>query len=227
MTGAPSGAYPDTDRLTGRFLRGRPMPGQETRAATTMARIIMAARRLFLARNYAEVTTDAIAREAAVTKGGLYHHFPSKESLYVSMMLSDLERKRELFEQAVSAEGTSRERLARLTRDFLELAPEDRELIRLVRRDINIFSGGDRDRLVRAYQRALPEQVESIVRDGIRDGELEPGDPRLLSWSFVALVEIVIGDYAHNVLGGTAARLDHVLELFFGGAAARPVGVGA
>ncbi len=69
--------------------------------------------------------------------------------------------------------------------------------------------------------------MEAIIRDGVRDGELEPGDPRLLSWSFVGLVEIVIGDYAREVLGGTEARLDHVLELFFGGAAARPVGVGA
>ena len=203
------------------------MPSQESRAATTMARILSVARRLFLAKNYAEVTTDAIAREAEVTKGGLYHHFPSKESLYISMMLSDLERKRELFEKSVAMTGSARERLGRLTRDFLELPAEERELIRLVRRDINTFGGEDRDRLVRAYQRALPEQVEAIISDGVRDGELEPGDPRILSWSFVALVEIVIGDYAHDVLGDTDARLAHVLELFFGGAAARPVGVGA
>lgn len=200
------------------------MAGSETKAEATAARIIGAARRLFLAKSYAEVTTDLIARAADVTKGGLYHHFPSKEALYLSMMLEDLERKRHLFEQAVVMAGDCRERLARLTRDFLELPADDRELIRLVRRDINIFDGEDRDRLVRAYQRALPEQVEAIVRDGIRDGELAGADPRLLSWSFVALVEIVIGDYAHQVLGDTTARLDHVLELFFGGAVALAVG---
>jgi AcrR family transcriptional regulator len=200
------------------------VPGQDTRAATTQARIIGEARGLFLSKNYAEVTTDMIARAAEVTKGGLYHHFPSKESLYVSMMLSDLEHKRELFSQAVAMEGTCRERLTRLTRDFLELPVEERELIRLVRRDINIFGGDERDRLVRAYQRALPEQVEAIVRDGISDGEIDPGDARLLSWSFVGLVEVVIGDYAHAVLADMAARLDHVLDLFFDGAASRRVG---
>lgn len=197
----------------------------ETRAEATAARIVGAARRLFLAKNYAEVTTDLIARAAEVTKGGLYHHFPSKESLYLSMMLDELERKRLLFAEAVAMEGDCRRRLARLTRDFLELPVEEREVIRLVRRDINIFGGDERDRLVRAYQRALPEQVEAIVRDGIRDGELEVADPRLLSWSFVALVEIVIGEYAERALGGTAARLDHVLSLFFGGAAVDKVEV--
>jgi len=200
------------------------MASQDSRSATTIAKIRAAARTLFLARNYADVTTDMIARAAAVTKGGLYHHFASKELLYISMMLSDLEGKRALFEQAVAMKGTCRDRLARLTRDFLNLPDEERELIRLVRRDINTFHGEDRNRLIRAYQRALPEQVEAIVRDGIAAGELAAADPRLLSWSYVALVEIVIGDHAARVLGGTESRLDHVLGLFFDGAEV-PAGV--
>jgi len=198
--------------------------GQDTRAAATVARIVGAARRLFVAKSYAEVTTEMIARAADVTKGGLYHHFASKEALYVSMMLEHLGESRSLFEEAAAMEGSARVRLGRLTRDFLDLPAQERELMRLVRRDINIFSGDDRDRLVRAYQEALPQRVEEIVTDGIRDGEIEPTDPRLLSWSFVALVEVVIGEYAHAVLGeSTSARLDHVLDLFFGGAAAQRV----
>ncbi len=195
-----------------------------TRSEATAARIIAAARKLFVASNYADVTTDMIATAAEVTKGGLYHHFPSKEKLYVTMMLDELERKRLLFAAAVASEGTCRERLERLTRDFLELSYEERELTRLVRRDINVFCGEERDRLVRAYQRALPERVEEIIEDGIRDGELAPGDARILSWSFVALVEVVIGDYADHVYGTTEARLGHVVDLFFDGAATRPTG---
>lgn len=201
------------------------MPAPDTRAATTMARIVGVARRLFIAQSYAEVTTEMIARTANVTKGGLYHHFASKEALYMSMMLEHLGRMESLFQQAAAMDGSARERLSRLTRDFLELPAEERELMRLVRRDVNIFGPADRDRLVAAYQKALPEHVEAIIGDGIRDGELGTGDARLLSWSFVALVEVVLADYAGAVLGvETTARLDHVLELFFGGVAAQPVG---
>jgi AcrR family transcriptional regulator len=195
-----------------------------TRSEATVARIIATARTLFVARNYADVTTDMLASAAGVTKGGLYHHFASKESLYASMMLDDFERKRRLFEQAVASPGTCRERLARLTRDFLSLSEEERELARLVRRDINTFTGADRERLVRAYQLALPEQIEAIIRDGMKDGELAQGDPRILSWSFVALVEVVVSQYAYDVLGSTSSRLDHVLDLFFDGAACKPNG---
>lgn len=201
------------------------MATQDERSANTTARILAAARTLFLSRPYADVTTDMIARAADVTKGGLYHHFPSKEQLYLSMMLGDLENKHRLFQGAVGMEGTCRERLARLTRNFLDLPDDESGLMRLVRRDINTFTGEDRERLVRAYQRALPEQVEAIVRDGIRDGELAPTDARLLSWFYVALVEIVLGDYAAGLLGDAESRLDHVLGLFFEGAAAVPLGV--
>lgn len=196
----------------------------QTRSEATAARIIAAARALFVASNYADVTTDMIAKAADVTKGGLYHHFASKEQLYISMMLADLEAKRLIFEQATAMEGTCRERLARLTRDFLELPDEDREITRLVRRDINTFSGEERDQLVRAYQLALPEQVAAIVTDGINNGELAPGDARILSWSFIALVEVVIARYADHVFGSTTGRLDHVLDLFFEGAKAKPTG---
>ncbi len=195
-----------------------------TRSEATSARIISAARALFVARNYADVTTEMIAAAAGVTKGGLYHHFPSKEQIYISMMLDDFDRKRRLFEQAVASQGSCRDRLAKLTRDFLEQPEEEREVAGLVRRDINIFTGEERDRLVSAYQLALPEQIEAIIKDGIEDGELLPGDARILSWSFVALVEVVIGDYADRALGSTQARLDHVLDLFFNGAAAPQTG---
>lgn len=195
-----------------------------TRSEATSARIIAAARTLFVARTYADVTTDMIASAAGVTKGGLYHHFASKERLYASMMLDDFERKHRLFAEAVASSGTCRDRLARLTRDFLALPEEERELARLVRRDINTFTGVDRDRLVRAYQLALPQQIEAIIRDGIRDGELAQGDPRILSWSFVALVEVVVSQYAYDVLGSMSSRLDHVLDLFFDGAALKPTG---
>ncbi len=192
------------------------------RSEATVAKLIEVAKTLFIARNYADVTTDMIASAAGVTKGGLYHHFPSKESLYSSMMLDDFESKRQLFSQSVRMKGTARERLARLTGDFLALPAEERQLAGLIRRDINIFTGEEREHLVRAYQLALPEQIEAIIADGIADGELAPADARLLSWWFVSLVEVAVSRYADETLGSSQNRLDHVLALFFEGAQARP-----
>ena len=43
--------------------------------------IIDAARRCFLRRGFHQATTDEICREAAITPGGLYHYFGSKEDV--------------------------------------------------------------------------------------------------------------------------------------------------
>src|SRR5574341_1294894 len=110
-----------------------------SKSTTTIADIVSSAEALFLRKNYADVTIEDIAEPVGVTKGAVYHHFPSKESLYVAMMHSALREKQELLQTAVDSPGTCRERLRRLTRIFLELPREKRDIMKLLRRDINIF----------------------------------------------------------------------------------------
>jgi AcrR family transcriptional regulator len=188
------------------------------KSAATITNILDAAQTLFVSKNYADVTMAEIAETAQVTKGALYHHFESKESLYVAMMLADLQEKKGLMGAAVEQAGSCRERLYQLTVIYLNLPPEKRQLIRLVRRDNNIFTDSIRNQLVRAYQEALPQQVEAIIRDGIEAGELAETDPRLLSWAYVALVEVLLSNYAQSVLGNSNRLATYVLDLFFNGA---------
>ena len=190
----------------------------QQRSSATRSRILDAARDLFLSRSFADVTVDQVAAQAGTTKGGVYHHYGSKEELYLAMLHRDLEQKAALFHQAVEMEGSCRDRLRRLTLDYFKLPRRTREAITLVRRDVNLFSGEIRARLVRAYQQALPGQVEVILRDGIRVGELPDCDARLLSWSFIALVEVSLSPHAGRIFPGAEAKLDHVLNLFFDGA---------
>jgi AcrR family transcriptional regulator len=188
------------------------------KSTVTISSLLSSAGTLFLKKNYADVTMEDIAEAAGVTKGAAYHHFASKETLYVEMMQSALKEKQELFQAAIAGPGTCRERLRRLTAIFLELPYEEREVMKLVRRDINIFKDPVRSQLVRAYQTALPEQVEIIIKDGIRDGELAPADLRLLSWMHVAIVEVILTPYAERVFGSQDEMLDFVIDLFFKGA---------
>jgi len=191
------------------------------KSAATIANILEAAQTLFTARNYADVTMSDIAAEAEVTKGALYHHFNSKEDLYLNMMHGYLEDIKGLLGEVARRKGSSRERLRQFTLTFLELPVKHQTLMRLVRRDANIFTDPDRERLVRAYQAALPEQVELMIRDGILAGEIAEGDARLLSWEHVAMVEVVLSSYAQNVLGDPEKTADFVIGLFFEGISAK------
>lgn len=190
-----------------------------TKAEATIATILAAAERLFVERNYADVTMEQIADVGRVTKGALYHHFASKEDLYLAMMLADLGDKGRILREAADFDGACRERLRRLTKVFLTLPTVKRKVIQLVRRDANIFDAVTRERLVRAYQQALPEPIEGVLSDGIRDGDLAPTDPRLLAWHYIAIVEVTLSRHAETQFSHVEARLDHVLDLFFHGAA--------
>lgn len=57
---------------------------------------------LFAARSYDEVSIDELAREAGISKGLLYHYFPTKRDFYVATVR---EAAQQLLERTATAEG--------------------------------------------------------------------------------------------------------------------------
>jgi AcrR family transcriptional regulator len=192
------------------------------KSKVTISAIMEAARMLFLEKNYADVTIMDIAAAAEVSKGALYHHFSSKEDIYLQMMHHFL-REIQMVTQAAAEKstGSCRERLRQSLVSFLHLPDELLDVLRLVRRDINIFIDPMRRELINAYQIAVPEQVERILRDGIASGEIQPVDSRLISWELVALVEVALRPYSRRLLGGREDMADFLIHLFLDGVAAR------
>jgi AcrR family transcriptional regulator len=58
------------------------VPTQAERTEATRGRLITTARRLFAAKGFAATSTEEILSEANVSRGALYHHFPSKTDLF-------------------------------------------------------------------------------------------------------------------------------------------------
>src|SRR4051812_39553316 len=58
---------------------------QAERTARTRAALIGAARALFAERGYAGAGREEIVERAGVTRGAMYHHFASKEALFLAV----------------------------------------------------------------------------------------------------------------------------------------------
>jgi AcrR family transcriptional regulator len=186
----------------------------------TINNILEAARTLFVEKNYANVTIADIAAQANVSTGALYHHFSSKEDVYLQMMHHHLREIRTNIKSATDdSTGSCRERLHQSNLAFLQLPDKLQRVLRLVRRDINIFADPMRGELIRAYQTVITEPLEAILSDGISSGELKPIDARLLSWEMVAMVEVALVPYSRSIIGGPEDISDFVLGLLMDGIA--------
>lgn len=58
---------------------------QAQRTAATRAQLLAAARKLFAARGFSDVSTQAIVAAAGVTRGALYHQFADKTELFAAV----------------------------------------------------------------------------------------------------------------------------------------------
>lgn len=81
------------------------------RSADMRKRLIVTARRLFVAQGYAAASTPAIVEEAGVTRGALYHHFPDKQAIFQAVIEAESAAVAEAIAAADMPAMTSLERL--------------------------------------------------------------------------------------------------------------------
>jgi AcrR family transcriptional regulator len=104
--------------------RGRPSEG--AREA-----VLDAARGLFIKRDYAEVSTEDVLRRAGVSRGALYHHFPSKRDLYREVWRDSEQGLIERLGAAAEDAKTPLEALILGCRAYLDEAATNREVQRI------------------------------------------------------------------------------------------------
>ena len=73
--------------------------------------VLDAARRIFSRLGYAAASVEEIAKEAGMAKGTIYVHFKSKEEVFATVLVSDLDYLTNLMIEGMSAATTFEERL--------------------------------------------------------------------------------------------------------------------
>lgn len=190
--------------------------GSYQKSLATIAKILDAAELRFVAKTFDDIKLTDIAKDAGVTKGAIYHHFVGKDDLFLQMMKRYLQIIETTLKDAVAEGSNTQERLFNLTYRYLSLPLAKQKVIQLVRRDSRRFSGEQRKELIGNYQDALPLVIESIFQDAIDCGEIK-GDARLLSWQFVASVEVCLSDVARAHLGDPDKQANYLIDVFFNG----------
>ena len=168
-----------------RLRAARARRTQADRSAATRDALVTAARGLFAAQGFAEVSTDAIVAAAGVTRGALYHQFADKTALFDAVLdavEADIARR---LADEVAAAGISDpvEALRHAVRTWLDICVEP-EIHRIALIDGPSVLGWARWREV--CQRHVFGLAQALLEHGIERGASASsrcGRSRTSSWA--------------------------------------------
>ena len=161
---------------------------QQQRAEETRSHIIRVAVETFSRNGYEGTGVAEICREAGISKGAFYHHFPSKHDLYLVLLNNWTDsidaRLRHIREQS----STVPQALDAMTGVFKDIFRSSRNQVPIF---FEFLTKASRDQSVRtattaSYER-YSEYFAQIIEQGMQEGTVRATDPKTTAQILVSL----------------------------------------
>ncbi|MEA4909273.1 MAG: TetR/AcrR family transcriptional regulator [Chloroflexi bacterium] len=135
--------------------------------AETRARLIQAAIDILVEKGAAYLTLDAVAHTARVSKGGLLHHFPTKEALLhgIDDQATQLWTERLASELAQEPEGRAGRWSRAYIRATFDPLPEEARILQALTRIIGVYPD-----LIQRWRSTYAQTSASLIDDGLPPG---------------------------------------------------------
>lgn len=160
----------------------------QQRSAETREQILTAAMTLFAKSGYTAAGVAEICSAAQISKGAFYHHFPSKQAVFLAILEAELLTLDQSFSAAnQQAQPTDQTLLAMAEQAGSTLQSADVRLSILLEfwfqaaREPDIWAAA-----IAPYQRYTTYLAE-IIRQGVREGSLREVNPEQAARTLVAL----------------------------------------
>ncbi len=111
-------------------------PAAHSGAGEAVARILAAAEALFAERGFDGTSMNAVAAAAAVSKANIFHHFNSKNALYLEVLRQACHDSAERLDHLESDDRPFPERLAQFAHEHLESLLQHERVSRLILREL-------------------------------------------------------------------------------------------
>jgi AcrR family transcriptional regulator len=178
--------------------------GMQQRSQETRERILEAALKVFAERGYDGASVTQICKHAGVSKGALYHHYPTKHAVFLALL-----------EQWLTGIDVGLGSLRASQQDFPELLLQMADFSRLIfdAADENLpmflefWSQASHDPAVWeatiAPYRRYRDYFADLVEEGIASGSLKPVDPQVAAYLIVA---VALGMLLQGMLDNETAQ---------------------
>jgi AcrR family transcriptional regulator len=182
-------------------------PAERPRRSPAADRILREAMRLFAERGYERTSIADIQAAAGLApgSGALYKHFPSKEAVLAAGMedfVAGAERARELIR---TVPGPAEDALEVLGRAAMQMLTDDRDVLRIVWRELEQFPAL-RDEIRERRMQGTYAAIADWLRERAARGELRVEDPE--ATAAVLLGALTSFKLFQALFGESPVRLD-------------------
>lgn len=157
----------------------------QQRSEETRSRIFEAAIKLFSNRGYNKASVDDICTEAGVSKGAFYHHFESKQALFLALLDNWLQTIDNAIE--ASQDKTAPETFQQITEAFPYIFETANDRLPMF---LEFWLQASRDKKIWeatiAPYRRYHKYFTSLIKKGVEEGSFAEVDPELASRMIVA-----------------------------------------
>ncbi len=161
---------------------------QQLRSIQTRARILQAAAEHFTRFGFEASSVDEICAAAGVSKGAFYHHFSSKQALFLALLedwVQGLEASLAFIRQENEWVPQRFERMAEMLRQVFEQAVGQAPMF------LEFWYQATKDPLAWSVSLQPYQRFRSIfaawIEEGVQQGSLKPVDPDLAAATLVSL----------------------------------------
>lgn len=178
----------------------------QQRSEETRAKILDAAIKLFSTRGYNAASVDDICKEAGISKGAFYHHFESKQALFLALLDGWLQA----IDNAIDAskDRTAPETFMQMTEAFPHFLGTAGEALPMF---LEFWLQASRDKKIWeasiAPYRRYHKYFTSLIKKGVEEGSFVEVDPELASRM---IVSTAMGLFLQSLLDPKGAKWEKV-----------------
>jgi TetR/AcrR family transcriptional regulator len=206
-----------------KVIAGR-RPKTATQDMSTRMAILKAARTVFARRGFEGASTREVAEAARVNNAMIYYHFKDKDQLYRAVLADSFMAFERIWEHDIfRSHASARAKIQKYIEEFIRYQHANEDLRRIMSMEFAACSGNYKW-LADEYFSQSYEKLASLLREGVRNGELKRLDISLAIPSLVGMIihSFIIRPIAEHVTGKkmdlTTARFGKfVTGMFFEG----------
>jgi AcrR family transcriptional regulator len=172
-----------------------------------------AATRCFVRRGFGATRLLDIAREAGLSKGGVYFHYRAKEALFHDILDTQLKTLEARWSFEPVSDQPADRTLSRLVVAHLRTMEDEPDETRLCHLLVSMAPQDTsfREKLDEAF-RVMRSLYAGVIERGIREGVFREGDPAQLAHCVLGLVQGLAAQSATDVDGKLPLRPEHAAD---------------